>query len=134
MSIQVITDRSAVDAEIQRVSQLVAEEFSEVLQSQLTDEVREYPRTTIRSVGRGKTGKVAGSPRDVVDTGELVDSFEFNFEINPRILLAVYTWSADHAAKVWFGEGNIPPYPWTEIASQSFDPVESYYANSSAIL
>ena len=107
---------------IQEKLENVAFRIAEEMQSYLLEEKRDYPRPTIRQEGRGITGKYAGSPRDVVDTGALVDSFSVTVErYSDSITIIVTAWDASHASKVYFGEGNIPPYPWVDIALRRID-------------
>lgn len=106
------------------VSQMAKESFKEVsdhLQTYITDEKREYPRTTIRQEGVGVTGKIATSPRDVVDTGALRDSFEVSDDSSNNKVRIKVEWTAEHAAKVYSGENNIPPYPWVQMGLREVD-------------
>ncbi len=55
----------------------MSEGFGEACQANLEDVRWQWPRTTVR-----KSGDVVGSPRDIVDTGELKDSYEVQYESN----------------------------------------------------
>lgn len=100
----------------------VAVRIGEEMQLYLTEERRNYPRTTIRREGVGVTGKIARSPRDVVDTGELRDSFKITIERNSEyITIIIISWESEHAYNVYFGHGNVPPYPWIEYALRRID-------------
>ena len=80
------------------------------MQSQLTEERRPYPNETIRRVGSGTTGKIAGSPRDVVDTGELVNSLNVDVKISPELIAVMAIWLAEHGIYVLRDQKS--PYNW----------------------
>ena len=108
----------------QKVTQMGKEAFKEVadhLQSYITDEKRDYPRDTVRRKGVGKTGRLAGSPRDVVDTGELRDSFKVTDESSGNKVRIKVEWTADHAGYVYAGHGDVPPYPWVHKGLRDID-------------
>lgn len=95
-------------------------------QEQLTEERRDFPHPTVREFGRGKTGKYAESPRDVVDSGELVNSYKLTINKSVRAIEGIYSYSADHAEKQYTGwitnRGEyVPPYPWIENGVMEFD-------------
>lgn len=101
-------------------------EFSEFAQSFIVEEKREFPRNTYRDYGVGVTGKYAGKIRDVVDSGQLRDSYEQRFEYSPTMCKLLLQWTASHAQKVYAGEGIIPPYPWVLLAMREFDWDKSF--------
>ena len=106
------------------VKKMASESFNEVannLQTFITEEKREYPRTTFRQEGVGMTGKIATTPRDVVDTGALRDSFNVTEESSSNKIKITVSWDADHAMKVYSGENNIPPYPWVHLGLREVD-------------
>lgn len=88
---------------------------AEEMQSLIVEEKRVFPRETIRRQGVGVTGKVAGSPRDAVDTGELRDSLEVRTNKTQTSVRVEARWSADHAEDVYFGSNDVPPYPWVDM-------------------
>lgn len=97
------------------------DELVPFFQSQLTEEVRPYPRETKRYYGRGRTGKGAGSPRDVVDSRGLVGSLVMQMSLSPTFMEAVVAWTAKHSIYVYYGStssngADIPPWPWVENA------------------
>ncbi|MGA1433128.1 MAG: hypothetical protein ACO32T_05050 [Candidatus Nanopelagicaceae bacterium] len=53
----------------------MSEGFGETCQSNISDTRWQWPRTTVR-----KSGAVVDSPRDIVDTGELRNSYEVKYE------------------------------------------------------
>jgi hypothetical protein len=117
---------SKVRNQVEKAGERFLLELGEILQSQLTDEVREYPRVTIRRAGVGKTGQVAGSPRDVVDSGELRDSYSATITKTVRGIQCEYRWDAGHAALVYTGASlpsgtEIPPYPWVHNGLNTMD-------------
>lgn len=95
--------------------------FADFAQSFIVEEKRDFPRDTVRQQGVGVTGKYAGSPRDVVDTGQLRDSQEVSISYSPLLIKMLLQWTASHAMKVYAGEGIIPPYPWVALALREFD-------------
>jgi Bacteriophage HK97-gp10, putative tail-component len=106
------------------VKRMAEESFNEVgnhLQTYITEEKREYPRTTIRQEGVGLTGKIATTPRDVVDTGKLRDSFQMTTEASDNKVTVKVEWTADHAALVYSGTDKIPPYPWVQLGLREVD-------------
>ncbi len=77
-----------------------------------------------------------GSPRDIIDSGNLKGSLDV--EINKADMTAVYTWTADYAAAVhegaqihpWGDPTNkkvqLPARPWTSAVLQGTNGVEKY--------
>lgn len=53
----------------------MSEGFGENCQSNISDSRWQWPRTTVR-----KNGAVVDSPRDIVDTGELKNSYQVQYE------------------------------------------------------
>jgi hypothetical protein len=93
----------------------------EFLQTFLTEEKRPFPNVTIRQYGVGQTGKIAGSPRDVVDSGMLRDSFSQKTIFEGGTLRVSTDWDAPHAEIVYAGTKSIPPYPWVTIGLREID-------------
>lgn len=109
---------------ITAIKEMGREAFKEVAdysQSYITEEKRDYPRTTFRREGRGITGRVASSPRDVVDTGKLRDSFKVSDESSENKVRIKVEWTADHAGYVYAGHGEVPSYPWVQKALREID-------------
>ncbi len=108
----------------QAMRKMGTEAFNEVadhLQSYITEEKRDYPNTTIRRKGVGITGRIATSPRDVVDTGELRDSFKVSDESSGNKVRMRVEWTADHAGYVYSGHGDVPSYPWVHLGLRDID-------------
>jgi len=106
------------------MKKVATEAFKEVadhLQSYITEEKRDYPRETIRKEGVGITGRFASSPRDVVDTGELRDSFRVTDESSGNKVRIKVEWTADHASLVYSGHGDVPAYPWVHLGLRQVD-------------
>lgn len=99
----------------------IAKRAASEMNSTLTEENREFPRTTIRQFGRGITGQVAESPRDVVDSGTLVRS-QKNKPLSKKDYLEYsVTWAVPYAALIYTGYGDVPPFPWVRIALHRLD-------------
>jgi hypothetical protein len=94
---------------------------ADVMQEQITEEKREYPRLTVRRYGEGKTGRIAESPRDVVDSADLRDSFEKASRIEGNTIIFNATWDAPHASLVYLGTSKIPSYTWVDNVVQTID-------------
>ena len=97
----------------------VFENVADHLQSQIIEEKRDYPRVTVRRYGRGITGKIANSPRDVVDSGKLRDSFEVVTIISGAKVKTAVQWNTPYAEIIYSGHGIVPPYPWVQIGLRS---------------
>ncbi len=104
-----------LDKLILKVATEMFTELDSRFQSQIVEELRPYPRTTVREYGRGITGKIASSPRDVVDSGRLRDSHSHSIGQVGDTVVSVHRWDASHAIGVWAGSGMSPPYPWTQV-------------------
>lgn len=101
------------------LNKIAVDAFTEVgdnMQTFITQEKREYPRTTVRVKGAGLTGKVATSPRDVVDTGKLRDSFQLSVKPEGKKVKAKATWTTDYVDLIYAGTSKQPPYPWVHLA------------------
>jgi hypothetical protein len=94
---------------------------ADVMQEQITEEKREYPNLTVRRYGEGKTGRIATSPRDVVDSGDLRDSFEKASRIEGNTIVFNATWDATHASLVYLGTSKIPSYTWVDNVVQTIN-------------
>lgn len=69
-------------------------------------------------------GSIAGSPRDAVDTGDLINSQQpVRLEVRGGEIIAVIEWDSDHAAVVHEGRGDIdyPARPFTKTALQNLN-------------
>lgn len=102
-------------------------EFAQEINFQIKDTKWNWPRETVR-----KNGSVVGSPRDIVDTGELKNS-QFIEDVSDIYKVIGYT--ADHAALVHEGyqvERNdgtvtdVPARPFIDTAIEDYNPIEAY--------
>lgn len=95
----------------------VYNDVEDILQDRIIEEKRtDYPNMTVRRYGRGITGKIAGSTRDVVDSGSLRDSKQSKIESNSNKVKFTIEWLASHASFIYAGTANQPPYPWVHLA------------------
>lgn len=102
-------------------------EFAQEINFQIEDTKWTWPRETVR-----KNGTVVGSPRDIVDKGELKNS-QFIEDVSDVYKIVGYT--ADHAALVHEGyqiERNdgtvtdVPARPFIDTAIEDYNPIEAY--------
>ena len=102
-------------------------EFAQEINFQVEDSKWNWPRETVR-----KNGTVVGSPRDIVDTGELKNS-QFIEDVSDTHKVIGYT--ADHATLVHEGyqiERNdgtvtdVPARPFIDTAIEDYNPIEAY--------
>ena len=107
-----------------------AHQAGQVMQEQITQENRVYPdRITKRKEGVGVTGKIAHNPRDVVDTGELRDSFVQSENYLPSRVICRTEWTADHAQFIFYGTNKQPAYNWIKQGLRRFDMEKQFKAN-----
>jgi hypothetical protein len=102
-------------------------EFAQEINFQIKDNKWPWPRETVR-----QNGSVVGSPRDIVDTGELKNS---QFIEDASDVYKVIGYTADHAALVHEGyqiERNdgtvtdVPARPFIDTAIEDYNPIEAY--------
>ena len=102
-------------------------EFAQEINSQIEDSKWNWPRETVR-----KNGTVVGSPRDIVDTGELKNS-QFIEDVSDTYKVIRYT--AEHAALVHEGyeiERNdgtvtdVPARPFIDTAVEDYNLIGAY--------
>jgi len=114
-----------LDAALEAGLRDIAPDFANANQDAIESEVYFHPRQTVR-----KNGDVVGSPRNKVDTGELINSI-FGPAFAPDGNSFEIAWEAEHAALVHEGYTTstgkiVPPARWTEEAMQNFDLLEEY--------
>lgn len=68
-------DKFSGTEDFQDAFMAMSEGFGLACQSNLEDVRWQWPRTTVR-----KSGDVVSSPRDIVDTGELKNSYQVQYE------------------------------------------------------
>jgi hypothetical protein len=121
--IKVKLDEQAIaklNEKLTQAFQETVEVYAEQCKAEIQDPKWEWPRQTKRS-----NGEVVGSPRDILDTGELLESQQdpiFSEDGNA----ATIVWTADHAGVVHEGEAGTdrtikPARPWTETAAEAVD-------------
>lgn len=106
----------------------LVDEFGQEQIHQIEDSKWNWPRQTIRLEGKGVTGKVALTPRDIVDTAQLRDSLTIESISNTEV---EYQYPVDYAAIVHNGATlnngtGIPPRPWVESAIADYKPLEAF--------
>jgi hypothetical protein len=123
--------RARAEAAAQRASQIVMGDLFAAFQQSFTAKAWEWPRQTQRTVG------VVGSPRNLIDTGNLRQSGAFRMTGPYQ---ATFKWSALYATAVHEGAmiypwGNrdaqkvrLPPRPWTRavLGQESVSGVKVY--------
>jgi hypothetical protein len=110
---------------LNNLEEIINEAFQELVSEFAEEQVRQieavewpWPRKTVRS-----TGEVAGSPRNIVDTGALRDSLNIEW-ISPTE--AIYHWDVDYAIYVHQGAvlasgTDLPARPWIYAALTEYD-------------
>jgi hypothetical protein len=99
----------------QKISQAfekACKKFGEEHQSAISSKSYSWGRSTKR-----KNRSIVGSPRDIVDTGELKNSYAFIRTSSTRFELR---WNAKHASTVFYGKANYPSRNWHLLAKRSF--------------
>lgn len=112
-------DLNKLNSAINKAFDIVVEAQGEAFQEAIASDRWEWPRETLR-----QNKDLVGSPRDIVDTGELYDSLVISRTSNA----ADYTWEADYAAIVHDGATTkngteLPARPWTKIGLEECDAV-----------
>lgn len=107
-----------VDRAIAKGFQKTVETYATENEVAIESEIWKWDGYTLR-----KNGDLVGSPRDIVDTGELRDSQQE--PVYPTPTTAKIEWTAEHALGVHEGfdsAGNpMPARPWTEEAKSNTD-------------
>ena len=110
-------DFNRINNAIRKACDETIDALSDAYDDAMTDEVWQWDGITHR-----RNGDVVGSPRDIVDTQELIDSkMIVRNGDNARI-----EWTADYAAIVHDGATltngtDLPARPWTKLAAQRFN-------------
>ena len=112
-----------LESAMKRAAGLALKEIVPVLDRQFTEEIQTvewgWPGTTKR-----KNGNTVSSPRDIIDTGDLMRSQQ-----NQKIANFTWRWTWDveyssivHNGAVLKGGGNYPARPWTQTALRVVKP------------
>jgi hypothetical protein len=88
----------------------------------IADNIFSWPNRTRRD-----NGELAGTTRNIVDSGEFRDSQSVQIDA----FSAVYTWDADHAAYIFYGYttgsgDKRPPRNWIKASHRESDPTEAF--------
>lgn len=100
-----------------------ANQVTEAFNEAFDREVYEWTNQTLR-----QNGELVGSPRDNVDTGKLKESLQVN---ESGRTANTYVWTAEHAAKSFFGENGKPGKNWIK---EGIYVESSEYDNPDAVL
>jgi hypothetical protein len=114
-------DEQKFKAEAQRIASKGFGKVADVMQDQIIEEKREYPRLTVRRYGEGKTGRIAQSPRDVVDSGDLRDSFNKDVTIEGNTIIFKASWNTSYASLIYLGTSKQPSYTWVDNVIQTIN-------------
>ncbi|MBD2437338.1 hypothetical protein [Nostoc sp. FACHB-110] len=111
---------SQINAAIDKAFDVAVDALADSCQDAIASEIWEWPRETVR-----QNSDIVGSPRDIVDTEELIDSLVISRSANAAEL----TWEADHAAIVHDGATtksgtDLPARPWTKVGIENCDVAE----------
>ena len=112
----------------QETNELLGVEF----QKRITDLVWPWPGKTVR-----KTGVVADSPRNIVDQGQLRDSYNNGRRITPTVF--EHAWDTEYAMAVHEGAvfkrgGTLPGRPWVRVTLREVDVADIYARLARALL
>jgi hypothetical protein len=100
------------NAQINQAFEKACRQFGEEHQRAINSKSYSWGRSTKR-----KNRSIAGSPRDIVDTGELKNSYVFIRTSSTRFELR---WDAKHASTVFHGKANYPSRNWHLLAKRNF--------------
>lgn len=98
--------------------------LSESFDDAITDDRYPWPRETQR-----RNGETVSSPRDIVDTGELLESKVISRSSTENA--AEFEWTAPHAIHAHEGATlasgtELPARPWTEVGLELADPKKAF--------
>lgn len=115
-------DLSAIEVAVSKAVGAVVNDLAEECTRQIEDEKWEWPRET-----RRQNGQTVGSPRDIVDRGDLRSSQVTSVDN----LTGAIAYTADHAVPVHYGsisQGGLqkPARPWMEEAIAEVDSVQVF--------
>lgn len=109
-----------INAAINKSFDVAVDALADSCQDAIASDIWEWPRQTVR-----RNGDVVGSPRDRVDSEELIDSLVITRTANSAEL----TWEAPHATIVHDGATTtngteLPGTPWTKVGVENCDVAE----------
>ena len=119
-------DKAKLDKAITRSFDSVVAKVSDAMDEAIASDVWDYPRQTKR-----RNGELAGSPRSIVDTGELLDSKVIS---RSSVGNAVeFSWEAPHS--LYAHEGyttksglDVPKRDWTRLGLEIANPLATFEA------
>jgi cephalosporin hydroxylase len=122
-------DRTKLNAGITKAFTKTAEVYAEQLQEELDTPQWEW---TGRKTER-ENGSIVGSPRDINDTGELLDSQQpVVIEEKGDLIIGTIAYECDHAAVVYTGwtdaQEIYPGREWDKAAQENMN-VAKHFAN-----
>jgi hypothetical protein len=118
-------NRGQLDSKINRAFADTADAYADQCQQELRSDKWNWPGETIRS-----SGVTVGSPRDIVDTGDLINSQQpTRIQQQGDRTVATIEYSSDHAAVVhegWADQTIYPGRPWSKTALEELDVVKDF--------
>lgn len=114
-------DTAKINSAISSSFDRTVERTSEAMDYAIDADLYDYPRTTQR-----KSGEIVGSPRNLVDLGNLKDSKVVSRSSDGNA--AEFSWSVDYSLAVHEGYTtktgkDVPPRKWTEKGIEEADPI-----------
>lgn len=115
-------DAQKLNGAINRAFDNTVDRMSQAFDDAIAAQIYDWPRPTKR-----KSGKTVTSPRDIIDTGALLESKAITRSANA----AEFSWDVNHAIAVHEGATlrsgtELPARPWTEVALEEVNPVEVF--------
>lgn len=111
-----------IDKAINTAFDKTCDRLSQAFDDAIADEIYSWPRETKR-----RNGRIAGKTRDIIDTGELLESKQVARSANA----AEFSWDTEYSAAVHEGAttrsgAELPARPWTEKAMEEVNPQEVF--------
>jgi hypothetical protein len=112
--------RGAIDHILYQAFTETVDAYADQCQAEFTTVQYSWPGETKR-----RDGSIAGTNRDISDTGELAESQQPPEYLTP--LMAEIAWTANHALITHEGDGDgRPARPWTQTALQNLDIIDTF--------
>ena len=99
--------------------------------SQAIQEDFEHPIWQWRRATKRKSGEIAGSPRNIVDTGALRDSQVLDIA---RVGEIQIRWTAPYAARVFLGDGRSAPRNLPIVVLHEFRFAEKFATRAKGVI
>lgn len=115
-------DLTQLDNAIASAWDRMTDELGEEMQAQMRDKKWEWDGVTRRA-----NGEIVASPRDIIDTQRLYDSFEMEKQ-GDHVNYSYHTPYAaiNHEGGIMSNGGIMQPRPWVEEAVREYDPLNSF--------